>query len=282
MSFYRIDKILNNNVVVAVNEHRERVIITGKGVGFNSKLGDVLTDDQVGRVYVAKSGLANKRLEALFNEIPFACIEAAEQIVGFASAALGRQFSQNLTISLSDHINFVVGQHEAGAYQANLLAEEIERLYPTECAVGRQGLALIERKLGVALDDSEAASIAFHIINNSGPGNTSVDTAKIIAGVEGMLDIIQAEMGLELSAESSRYARLVTHLKFLMRRIIAGEASAEEAGELFLNSNEASIEGVTRCLDAIAAFLEQRFDYRISNAERLYLFVHIVAIAQLR
>lgn len=282
MSFYRLEKILNNNVAVAVNERRERVIVTGRAVGFNHHTGDVLKGEEVGRVYIARDELADKRLEALFSEIPFSCIKAAEQIVDFASAALKRQFSQSLAISLADHINFAVTTQQDGTYVPNLLAEEIERLYPTEYVVGLQGLRLIEASTGVSLDTSEAASLAFHIINNSGPGSVPLDTAKIISGVEGMLDIIREEMGFDLPIESSRYARLVTHLKFLMRRVITGETSKEEVGELFLNANEDQVQGMGRCLNKVGSFLQERFDYQISNAERLYLFVHIVAISQLK
>ena len=279
MSFYRLRRILNNNAAVARNEHGDEVIITGKAVGFSHRTGDVLRDDEVGRVYILKSDAAGKRLQALFQEIPYPCIEVAEKIVDFASAALDRQFSQNLIISLSDHINFCIEQHEAGTYQKNLLSDEIERLYPTECVVGRQGLALIERDLGVVLDPSEAASIAFHIINNSGAG--SVDVEKIISGVEGMLGIIRSEMGIELGDDTSHYARLVTHLKFLMRRVIAGEQPEDDAGKLFLNIDEGQVAGISRCLDAVGAYLADEFGYRISNVERLYLFVHIVAITQM-
>lgn len=281
MSFYRLTSILNNNAVVARNERGEEVIVTGKAVGFAHKTGDVLRDDEVSRVYVSRNDAAGKRLQALFQEIPYPCIEVAEKIVDVASAALSRSFSQNLIISLSDHINFCIQQHKADAYQKNLLSEEIERLYPTEYIVGRQGLALIKQDLGVELDPSEAGSIAFHIVNNSGPAGSSLDVQKIINGVEGMLAIIRTELGVELPEDSSHYARLVTHLKFLMRRVIAGERSTDDAGRLFLNIDEGQVAGISRCLDAVAGYLRDTFSYEISNAERLYLFVHVVAITQM-
>lgn len=282
MSYYVVQRILNNNVVVASNERHERVIVTGRAVGFGHRQGDILCDEEIGRVYVPRDEVADRRMEALFSEIPFPCVKAAEQIVDFASAALGQSFSQSLTISLADHISFAVGQQKEGTYRPNLLAEEIERLYSVEFVAGIQGLRIIQQEVGIALDSSEAASIAFHIINNSGSDGMSVDTAKIISGVNGMLDVIRDEMGVELPVDSSRYARLVTHLKFLMRRVITAELHPDDAGELYLNFDEGQVPRISGCLDALTDYLSDYFDYCITNAERLYLFVHIVSISQLR
>lgn len=71
----------------------------------------------------------------------------------------------------------------------------------------------------MTLDPSEAASIAFHIVNNSERGGAAIDAIQIIQGVEGMMEVIQRELGIAVSKDRSHYARLVVHLKFLMRRM---------------------------------------------------------------
>lgn len=43
------------------------------------------------------------------------------------------------------------------------------------------------------LDPSEAAFIAFHIINNSERGGAAIDAIQIIQGVEGMMETIQRD-----------------------------------------------------------------------------------------
>lgn len=85
--------------------------------------------------------------------------------------------------------------------------------------MGQQALGIIEQKPGVTLDLSEAASIAFHVIDNSERGGAAIDAAQIIQGVEGMIGVIQRELGIAASKDTSRYARLVVHLKSLMRRM---------------------------------------------------------------
>lgn len=210
---------MNENVAIAVDESGEEVIVTGKGLGYANKVGSLLHERLVRRIYSAWGDGANRRLQALFSEIPYACIEVAEQIVDVASDVTGQKLGQNFVVSLSDHINFAVEQTRNGTFRSNLLSDEIESFYPAECFVGQQAPGIIEQKLGVTLDPSEAASIAFHMIINSERGGVAIDAIQIIQGVEGMMEVIQRELGIAVSKDRSHYARLVVHLKFLMRRM---------------------------------------------------------------
>ena len=209
---------MNDSAAIAVDESGEEVIVTGKGLGYANKVGSLLHERLVRRVYSARGDGANRRLQALFSEIPYACIEVAEQIVDVASAATDQKLGQNLVVSPSDHINFAVERARNGTYRSNLLSDEIESFYPAECFVGQQALGIIKQKPGVTLDLSEAASIPFHGIDNSERGGAAIDAAQIIQGVEGMMGIIQRELGIAASKDTSRHARPVAHLKLLMRR----------------------------------------------------------------
>ena len=165
---------MNDSVAIAVDESGEGAIVTGKGLGYATKVGSLLHERLVRRVYSARGDGANRRLQALFSEIPNACIEVAEQIVDVASAATGQKLGQNLVASLSDHINFVIEQARNGTYRSNLLSDGFESFSPAECFVGQQALGIIEQKPGVTLDLSEAASIPFHVIDNSEGGRPSM------------------------------------------------------------------------------------------------------------
>ena len=210
---------MNDNVAIAVDESGEEAIVTGRGLVYANKVGSLLYERLVRLVYSARGDGANRRLQALFSEIPFTRIEVAGQIVDVASAATGQKLGQNLVVSLSDHINFVVEQARNGTHRSNLLSDGFESFSPAECFVGQQALGIIEQKPGVALDPSGAASIALRIIDNSERGGAAIDDARVFQGAEGMVGTIQRELGMAASKDASRYARLVVHLKFLMRRM---------------------------------------------------------------
>lgn len=184
---------MNDSVAIAVDESGEEAIVTGRGLVYVNKVGSLLYERLVRLVYSARGDGANRRLQALFSEIPFTRIEVAGQVVDVASAATGQKLGQNLVVSRFDHINFAVERARNGTYRSNLLSDEIESFYPAECFVGQQALGIIEQKPGVTLDLSEAASIAFHVINNSERGGAGIDAIQIIQGVEGMTETIQRD-----------------------------------------------------------------------------------------
>lgn len=85
---------MNDNVAIAVDESGEGAIVTGKGLGYATKVGSLLHERLVRSVYSARGDGANRRLQALFSEIPNACIEVAEQIEDVPSAATGQKLGK--------------------------------------------------------------------------------------------------------------------------------------------------------------------------------------------
>ncbi len=53
---------MNDNVAIAVDESGEEVIVTGKGLGYADKVGSLLHERLVRRVYSARGDGANHRL----------------------------------------------------------------------------------------------------------------------------------------------------------------------------------------------------------------------------
>ena len=47
-------KVFNNNSVVALNENRQDVILTGSGVGFQRKVGDIVDEKKIEKIYESK------------------------------------------------------------------------------------------------------------------------------------------------------------------------------------------------------------------------------------
>lgn len=52
-----IERIINNNVISASNKQGLEVILTGKGIGFQKKVGDTVDDKKIERVFVPEQGI---------------------------------------------------------------------------------------------------------------------------------------------------------------------------------------------------------------------------------
>ena len=80
----KIAKVLNNNIVIAVNERGEDVIAMGCGIAFGKKRGDVLDPAKVERLFTNSVPELSGRFEELAKAIPAEYIEAAEKVIAMA------------------------------------------------------------------------------------------------------------------------------------------------------------------------------------------------------
>lgn len=274
--YYRINKILNNNAI-EILENGTEIIIIGNGVGFNHKVNDYITMKENYKLYTLQNNLLKIQFKALLNEIPFKCIELTQEIIDMAKTDLNRNFNQGLLVSLSDHINFVSKIYLKGYGSYSLVSEEIKRFYHEEYEVGLKALDLINRYYQINLNKKEASAIAFHLINAEFNNNVS-KTTSILKSIDDILNIIEANFGLELPEDSLYYSRLVIHLKFFMQRVIKGESDDENFEKLIISAKSDINKKIGITLDSIERYLNEEFDYVLSEAERFYLLVHISRI----
>ena len=274
--YYRINKILNNNAI-EILENGTEIIIIGNGVGFNHKVNDYITMKENYKLYTLQNNLLKIQFKALLNEIPFKCIELTQEIIDMAKTDLNRNFNQGLLVSLSDHINFVSKNYLKGYGSYSLVSEEIKRFYHEEYEVGLKALDLINRYYQINLNKKEASAIALHLINAEFNNNVS-KTTSILKSIDDILNIIEANFGLELPEDSLYYSRLVIHLKFFMQRVIKGESDDENFEKLIISAKSDINKKIGITLDSIERYLNEEFDYVLSEAERFYLLVHISRI----
>lgn len=177
--YFKIKKILNNNVVISQDKNDKEVIITGQGIGFNKRINSYIDPANIYKIYDLRSNGFRRRFELLLNQIPFDCIRLTEQLIDYAKNTLNSNLNQNLVISLADHINFAILQHKNGIIPPLNMNAEIKRLYRKEYEVAKEIVKVIDSHYNVTLSENEVSSIAFHLINAELNGNTD-ETTKVI------------------------------------------------------------------------------------------------------
>lgn len=103
MEEYIIEKVLNSSVVLAQNRNEE-VIILGKGIGYGKKRGEIVTEDQVSRVFRSESAT---ELEKMLADVDPKVVDVSTRIVTLVEARFP-DTAQNLLVSLIDHISFLL------------------------------------------------------------------------------------------------------------------------------------------------------------------------------
>ena len=105
-------KVFNNNAVSTVMPDGREAIVLGKGIGFNKRPGDVISERLIEKVYYVQNEMQTKFLQMLQDVRPDV-MEAAERIIAMAEQD-GFSLSNQATISLIDHISFAIERQSSG------------------------------------------------------------------------------------------------------------------------------------------------------------------------
>ncbi len=267
-----IEKIINNNVVTAIDEKQQEVVIMGKGIGFQKKAGQELEDAKIEkRFFMDKADTG--RFGELVSSIPSEHLEVCIDIIDYASQVLQRRLSNSIYISLTDHINFALERFKSGLAFENPLLQEVRSFYPSEYLIGEYAIALIQKDLGVKLPVDEAASIALHFVNAEYKTAMS-DTMNITTLIRQIINMIEDELDANLDELGIHYSRFVTHLKFLAYRVFSGQYLNRQEDE-FVDMVVKLYEKEYAISEKVARFIKEKYDHEITREEKVYLTIHI-------
>ncbi|MGL4875540.1 MAG: BglG family transcription antiterminator LicT [Clostridium sp.] len=268
----RVNKILNNNVVVA-NIDGEEIIVMGKGVGFQKSLGDIVKPDSIEKVFKLQGERETKSFNQLMGETPEEYLNITKDIVKIAEERLKTTLNEVIFIMLTDHLFFAVTRANEGIRIDNPILWEIKSLYKKEFEIGLKGIELIEEHTGTRLCEDEAGFIALHIINSALNEDMS-NTMNITIMTNKILNIVKREYNIEFDEDSLDYMRFITHLKFFAQRIFKRTEVKDEDKEFYEMVVKKYAEE-RKCIDKIEVYIEKQFNYKISKQEIIYLIMHI-------
>lgn len=197
---YRLVKAINNNVVL-VNDNAtdEQIILMSKGIGFNRRPGDVVSDD-----------VKDKQLFKLWNdvnEIKSLDVDRKEiesvvkEIAALANSRLQIQ-NDGFYRALLDHIVFAVERLHFALPIDNPFLNEISILYNEEYEVAKVAVTMLNERLNLKMGSDETGYIALHF--RSARKNRTVrsflENVRMYNQVTGVLS---DSIGVNFSAESS-------------------------------------------------------------------------------
>lgn len=270
-----IDKILNNNVVVVKDENGSEKIVMGRGLAYQKKVGDKFDECQVDKVFALTSEAAVSRFQELIVDIPIEHVEISEEIISYAKMNLGKKLNEMIYISLVDHIYTAFARFLDGISVKNALLWDIRRFYPDEFAIGLKALDMIEEKFKVRLAEDEAGFIALHIVNAETDDESMQDMYEITKIMQEITNIVKYVFNIEFDVDGVYYYRFITHLKFFAQRLVNKKTYQDCGDDDLLDLIKSKYQNAYDCTGKIAAFILKKYDYELSNEERLYLTIHI-------
>lgn len=272
----KIDKIINNTIVSAIEADGKEVVIMGRGLGFGMKPGKEIPEGKIEKVFRLDSQNSTDKFKELLANLPLEHIQASTEIINYAKSVLNRRLNQSIYITLTDHINFAIERFKEKMMFTNPLLNEIKTFYKEEYLIGEYAVALIERRIGITLPVDEAGFIALHIVNAE--YNTAMrDTIDITTLIQNVVKIVKEYFSMDLDETSLNYQRFVTHLRFLAQRIIGGEMLNSDNPEFNQLISQMYPEEYA-CSLKLKDYIQVTYHHDVTEEETAYLAVHIKRI----
>jgi len=269
----KIIKVFNNNIVATQSDHGEEMILTGSGLGFQKKVGDLVDESRIEKIYEVLDD-SRDRFYRLLGDTPMKLIDATQKIRDLAHEKLGIEMTVNALVGMIDHITYAVERKKQGLEIPNLMLHEIRSMYEEEFKIGLKGLDYIKEATGVSLSEHEAGYITMHMVNAS-LGENKESISKIFLFTNGVVEIIEQVFDFDFSEDEISLARLNAHLKFLAKRILLKQPSTEDHVEEFYDMFLKKDKRFKTVEKKIKVFVKKSFHHELSLQEMVYLMVHM-------
>ena len=269
----KIDKIFNNNAVMAKEDNGRDAVIIGCGLAFKKKVGDEIDESLIEKTFILKEKDTLEKFKMLLEDIPTEQISLCYDIVEYAKNMLNCELNDYIYVTLTDHISYTLKLFDEGIERPNILIWEIKKFYPKEYNIGLKALEFIESETGKKINEEEAGNIALHLITAQlNEKNNKIDTAyDMTKKIQDILNIVKYTYDIELDEKSLSYERFITHLRFFFKRDNNKEMYRDENEDFLLPQVKEKYKDAYKCMLKIEKYL----NIELSHEEQLYLTLHI-------
>lgn len=269
----RVEKVINNNIISAKDNNGVELVAMGKGIGFGKRPGNEIADEEIEKIFRLENMDNKEHFEEWLASIPLEHIKLSTDIISYARESLGIPLSQNIYLTLTDHISFALDRHREGMNFNNVLYDEVKLFYPVEYSVGRYALELVEERTGCRLAEDEAASIALHLVNgemNAAMGTTFV----MIKMMREMMEIIEKSIPIP-DERTYPKDRLISDLKQLANRLISEEPIRGRKDTLLYQFVKENYQQEYQIINGVNKYIENEYQCTMTEEEKIYLTLNI-------
>ncbi len=269
-------RVFNNNVVLAADEAGREVILTGRGLGFQARPGELVDPTKVARTFVPTDGRDPDHLAQLLAGIPPEHITLVISAVGDVGL---EPLLRNpaLVIALADHVSFAMKRVRAGLELDYPLQAEVQHLYAEEYGQAEALLRAINVRSGEELPSAEAVGLALHLVNAGFVTGDLSYTYTMTGLIQQMVTVIEQAYVLELGADSVSVGRFVTHLRYLFVRIHQHK-QLSQGHNAVAAAIRAAYPDAVECAVRLGALLELRLGSALTDDEISYLALHVARV----
>lgn len=266
----KVIRRFNNNVVLCVDDNQKEIVAFGKGLGFHD-IPYELTD--LSKIEKSYYGI-EKRYLSMINELSEQSLELAMTIMDWCRINLQGQINPNLIFTLADHIDFCIERNKKNMHVKMPLYNDFENMHPKEFKIAQRAIQLISKKYNVYLSEDEVVGIAMNILNSEMDLDSNKPFKDFDRIQEDILNIIEKELNISIDKKTTSYARYVSHIQYLIKRVEEGSEDSEDDFKMYESLSKQNPE-VTACSLKIADYFKDKKNFSLNHNELLYLIIHI-------
>lgn len=222
-----VEKVLNNNVIIATHPVYKEVVLIGKGIGFNKKQGDAVPFEQADKTFLLKDKREQEQYMHLLDHLDKDLISFMNDILFYIEERMGHALNEHIHVALTDHLAFAINRVHKNIQFSSPFLFEIESLYPKEYQVATEVVAKIKERLDVVFPDGEVGFIALHI-HSAVTDKSLRDINKHHQLITKMIKVIEESLEMKLEKGNVNYNRLIQHLHRAIDRVYQGEKLGEQ------------------------------------------------------
>lgn len=276
----KIKKVINNNILCVIDEHGSEYIVTGRGLGYQRKIGEYVDSAKIEKSYHMEGKNEQRRLRELCEQIPLEHLRLTQDLIEYIKSQISSPLNESLLITLADHISFAIRRKQNGIEFDNPLQSAVMCYYPTEFRLGQHCLKEISASTHVKLNEAEAGFIALHIVNAE--LNTSMSVMyDITRFIEGTVTVVEYFYQQKFDRESLDFSRFVVHLRYFAQRLFQDkliEDAPNDEDAMFRQMIAKSCKRHYKCAQCIAEYVKNTYQRTLSEEELTYLTIHLKRI----
>lgn len=274
MEYFKIKKVLNNNVIIAQRD-KDEVILVGKGIGFDFPKGMEVPENRVENIFVKKTAAIGENYQKVLVNIDSSVVGVSEEIIHFIEKELNAKLNEAIHVSLPDHISFALKRIQKGLNIENPFKNELNILYPIEYKLALASVQFINKRFNTNLPEDEAGFICLHIravLTQKDVSESLSYTKKI--GV--ILDLIEKLTGKRLEKNSLAYVRTINHINFMIERAEKNKPIKNDLLHIIKKEMYKEYSVAVK----VALKIEDSFSVKITEDEIGYITLHLKRLSE--
>lgn len=273
----RVLRVFNNNVVLASTGEGGEVVVTGRGIGFRVKNGDIIDAAKVAKVFYPADGRDPDHLAEMLSFIPAEHIKVIIDAMATAGFSQEQRDKLTLVIALADHVSGAIRRAYDGKKLEYPLKAEVQQLYSEEYAQAQRLVVAINAGLKTPIFAEEAIAFTLHLVNASFTSGDLSYTYKMTGLIEQVIDVISESAAPGTSLDQISIARFITHLRYLFVRISQHKQLTGEP-TVVMSAVATSYPEAMICAGRLAELVELRLGEPLTADEISYLALHVARL----